>query len=110
MAKLITDKREIDKIINEKIKGKRLIFTNYYYLGIDKKGINHDRVLEIFKRFDKITFIEIKTLKYGDRGYELFYKIDENITFSIATCPKDNYLLFIHAIEYKRNLQKRIKK
>ena len=110
MVKLVTEKKEIEKIINDKIKGRKLIFTSYYYLGIDKKGISHDKVLNIFQNFEKVSFIEIKSLKYRDIGYELFYKIDEDITFSIATCPRNESILLIHAIEYKRDLKKRLKK
>src|SRR3989338_1279190 len=109
-VKTINDKEEIDKIIQEKIKGKKLIFTNYYYFGIDKRGLTHERVLEVFPQFDKVIAIEIEALKLGDLGYELFYEMSNNLTFSIATCPKDNNVLVIHAVEYKRNLEKRIKK
>jgi len=109
-VKTINNKEEIDKIIQEKIKGKKLIFTDYYYFGIDRRGILHERVLEVFPQFEKIIAIEIETLKFGDLGYELFYEMSNNITFSIATCPKDSKVLVIHAVEYKRNLEKRIKK
>ncbi len=110
MVELITDKKEIDKIITEKIKGKRLIFTEYYKFGILKKGIEHQKVLEIFPQFEKVYEIEKERLKYGDLGYELFYKLSNNIYFSIATCPKNNKVLIIHAIEYKRSLEKRFKR
>ena len=109
-VKIIEDKKEIDKIIKEKIKGKKLVFTDYYWFGIDKKGISHEKVKEIFPQFDKVFAIEIEILKYGDIGYEIFYKISNNISFSIATCPKNNKVLIIHAVEYKRSLEKRIKK
>lgn len=109
-ARTITDKEEIYKTIEEKIKGKKLIFTDYYYFGIDKRGISHERVLEIFPQFERVFAIEIETLKKGDLGYELFYETSGNASFSIATCPKDNHILIIHAVEYKRNLEKRIKK
>lgn len=106
----ITDNQEIKKIIEEKIKGKKLIFTDYYYFGIDKRGISHERVLGIFPQFDKVFAIEVEKLKKGDLGYELFYSISNNASFSIATCPKDGGILIIHAVEYKRDLEKRIKK
>ena len=109
MTELITDKDEIKKIINEKIRGKKIILSDYYELGIDKKGIQHERVLNIFPQFEKVIAIEKKILKYGDIGYELFYRLDNDITFSIATCPKNDIIRFIHAIEYKRSLQKRFK-
>ena len=109
-VKTITDKQEISKIIQEKIKGKKLIFTNYYYFGIDKRGIAHERVTDIFPQFEKVIAIEIETLKFGDLDYEFFYEMGKNITFSIAICLKDNKILIIHAVEYKRNLEKRIKK
>jgi len=109
-VKIIQDKKEIDKIIAEKIKGKKLIFTTYYHLGIDKRDISHEKVLEIFPQFEKIFAIEIETLKKGDLGYELFYKLSNNINFSIATCPREDNVLIIHAVEYKRNLEKRIKR
>ena len=109
MAELIKDKKEIDKIINEKIKGKRLIFTSYYNLSIAKKGLTHEQVLEVFSQFDKVYEIEKETLKFGDIGYELFYNLSNNTYFSIATIPKDNKLLIIHAVEYKRDLRYRFK-
>jgi len=49
-------------------------------------------------------------MKRGDIGYELFYRLSNNTSFSIATIPKDNNVLIIHAVEYKKNLDKRIKK
>ena len=108
--KIIRDKTEIKRIIQNKIKNKKLIFTNYYKFGIDKKGISHEKVLKIFPRFEKVFVIEIEKLRFGDIGFELFYKLSQNATFSIATCPKNKNLLIIHAIEYKRNLEKRFKK
>ncbi len=108
--KTITDKQEINKIIQEKIKGKKLIFTDYYYFGIDKRGLTHEKVLEIFPQFEKVFTIETETLKFGDLGYELFYEISRNVSFSIATCLKDDKVLVIHAVEYKRSLEKRIKR
>lgn len=110
MTLLINDKREIDNIISKKIKGKKLIFTDYYRFGILKKGIEHKRVLEIFPQFEKVFEIEKEALKHGDIGYELFYKLSSNRTFSIATCPKNKKVLIIHAIEYKRSLEKRFRK
>ena len=75
-----------------------------------KKDIEHKRVLEIFPQFEKVFEIEKETLKYGDIGYELFYKLSRNRSFSIATCPKNKKILIIHAIKYKRSLEKRFKK
>ncbi len=110
MTVLISEKSEIQKIISEKIKGKKLIFTDYYRFGILKRDIEHQKVLEIFPQFEKVFEIEKDILKYGDEGYELFYKLSNNVYFSIATCPKDKKLLIIHAVEYKRNLEKRFRK
>jgi len=110
MTLLISEKSEIQKIISEKIKGKKLIFTDYYQFGILKRGIEHQKVLEIFPQFDKVFEIEAEKLKYGDEGYELFYRLSNNITFSIATCPKEKNVLIIHAVEYKRSLKKRFKR
>lgn len=109
-VKTIENKEEIIKIIKEKISGKKIIFTEYYWFGIDKKGISHEKVKEIFPQFDKVFAIETEILRKGDKGYELFYKLSNNTSFSIATCPKNNNVLIIHAVEYKRNLEKRIKK
>jgi len=105
----IEDKAEVDKIINEKIRGKKLIFTKYYFYGIDLKGITHEFVQEVFPQFDKVFAIETEKLKQGDMGYELFYRLSNNTSFSIATCPKDKEILIIHAVEYKRSLEKRFK-
>ncbi|MBS3077540.1 hypothetical protein J4233_04685 [Candidatus Pacearchaeota archaeon] len=110
MTEIISEKEEIQKIITEKIKGKKLIFTSYYRLSIAEKGIEHKKVLEVFPQFDKVTEIEKDTLKYGDIGYELFYNLSNGTYFSIATCPKDKGVLIIHAVEYKRSLDKRLKK
>lgn len=110
MTEVIADKEEIQKIISEKIKGKKLVFTNYYRLSIAEKGIEHEKVLEIFPQFDKVTEIERDMLKYGDMGYELFYNLSNSSYFSIATCPKDKEVLIIHAVEYKRSLDKRLRK
>ena len=42
-------------------------------MGIAEKGIEHDKVLEIFPQFDKVYEIEKEILKRGDIGFELFY-------------------------------------
>lgn len=110
MTILIKDKEEIDKIISEKIRGRRLIFTEYYKFGIMKKDIEHENVLSIFPQFDKVFEIEKDELKYGDIGYELFYKLSNNQYFSIATCPKNGKVLIIHAVNYKRSLEKRFRR
>jgi len=110
MTVLITDKKEIKKIISKYIKNKKLVFTDYYKFGLLKKGIEHKRVMEIFPQFEKVSEIEKDTLKYGDVGYELFYRLSNNTHFSIATCSKNKNLLIIHAIEYKRSLEKRFKR
>lgn len=107
---LIEEKTEIDKIIKEKIQGKKLVFTDWYKESILKKGIEHETVLEIFPQFDKVTKIEKEKLKFGDTGYELFYMISNNTTFSIATIPKNDKVLIVHAVEYKRKLDHRFKK
>ena len=110
MIQIITNKKQIQDIIHKKIKNKKLIFTKYYEFGILKRDIPHEKVLEIFPQFEKVNAIEIEKLKKGNIGYELFYKISNNLYFSIATCPKNKKLLIIHAVEYKRNLEKRFKK
>lgn len=109
MAELIRDEKEISKIIEEKIKGKKLVFTKYYQIRLVERGIEHKNVLKIFPQFDKIFAIEKETLKFGDFGYELFYNLSNNITFSIATCPKKDRVEVIHAIEYKRSLARRLR-
>jgi len=109
MTETITDKKEIDRIINEKIRGKKIIFTRYYDLSIARKGIEHERVLEIFPQFDKVIVIEKEKMKQGDVGYELFYDLSNNTSFSIATIPKNTDVLIIHAVEYKRDLRHRFK-
>lgn len=109
-VKTIKDKAEIDKIIEEKIKGRKLIFTDWYKIGLLKKGISEDKFNEIFPQFDKVYAIEIEELKKRDWGYELFYKISNNIAISIGTIPKEDDLLIIHLIEYKRSLDYRFKK
>ncbi len=109
MVEIIKDRAEIDKIISGKIKGKKLIFTKYYQLSILQKGLTHEKVLQVFSQFDRIVAIEKETLKQGDIGYELFYGLSNNTSFSIATIPKDNQVLIIHAVEYKRDLRYRFK-
>src|SRR3989344_7444187 len=107
MTELIDNKEEIDKIIREKIKGKRVVFTKHFTWRNAKRGISDEKVKEVFPQFDKVISIEKKKLKFGDWGYELFYSLSNNVTFSIALCPIDNRIDFIHAIEFKRNLGKR---
>jgi len=108
-VKTIEDKEEIAKIIKEKIKGRKLVFTDWYKIGTLKKGIPNEKFDEVFPQFDKVIAIEIEELK-KDVGYELFYKISGNVTISIGTIPKEKDLLIIHLIEYKRNLDYRFKK
>jgi hypothetical protein len=109
-VKLIDDKAEISKIIETKIKNRKIIFSDWYKFGILRKGISDERFSEIFPQFDKIFKIEQERLKLGDIGYELFYKLSNSTTYSIATIPKNEDLLIIHLIEYKRNLDSRFKK
>jgi hypothetical protein len=109
-VQIITDKQEINNIIQEKIKGKKLIFTDWYNIGIMRKGIPEEKFNEIFPQFDKVNVIEVEKMKKGDIGYELFYQMSNNTIFSIATIPKENSLLIIHLIEYKRSLDYRFKK
>ncbi len=109
MVETITNKTEIDKIIAEKIKGKKLIFTRYYEIGIAQKGLTHEQVLQVFPQFDKVIAIEKEAMKHGNMGYELFYDLSNNTSFSIATIPKDSKVLIIHAVEYKRDLRYRFK-
>jgi hypothetical protein len=109
-VKTIEDKQEINNIIEDKIKGRKLIFTDWYKIGLLKKGISDEKFDEIFQQFDKIFVIEIERLDSGDFGYELFYKLSNNTIISIATIPKEKNLLIIHLIEYKRNLDYRFKK
>ena len=110
MVELIKDKKEIIKIIDEKIKERKLNFTQYFRWRTSLRGISDEKVLEIFPQFDKVFAIEKKMLKYGDTGYELFYGLSNNITFSIALCPQENKLDLIHAIEYKRSLERRFRR
>ena len=109
MTELIKEKEEIKRVILEKIQNKKLIFTKHYWIRLSERGIEHKKVLEVFPQFDKVFAIEKEFLKFGDEGYELFYRVSNNVTFSIATCPKKESLEIIHAIEYKRNLAKRFK-
>ena len=109
MTELINNKKGIEKIINEKIKNKKINFTKNFCWRNAMRGISNNKVLEIFPQFDKIIAIEKKILKFGDIGYELFYSLSDDITFSIALCPVRNHINFVHAIEYKRSLAKRLK-
>ncbi len=109
MTEVITDKKEIDKIIADKIKGKEIIFTQYYRIGIAQKGISHEKVIQIFPQFEKVIAIEKDILKHGNMGYELFYELSSNTSFSIATIPNDKNILIIHTVEYKRDLSHRFK-
>ena len=107
---LIESKEEINNIIENKIKNKKIIFTDWYEIGLLKKGIPEEKFDEIFPQFERVHKIEKETLKSGDIGYELFYKLSNNTDFSIGTIPKGNVLKIIHLIEYKRNLENRFKK
>jgi len=109
MTELIKDKDKIERIIADNIRDKELIYTRNYRIRNAMRDISDERVLEVFPQFNKVFAIEKKILRYGDVGYELFYGLSNNITFSIATCSKGNRLELIHAIEYKRNIGKRFK-
>lgn len=110
MIDLISDKKEIENIINTKIRGKRLIFTDWYKMGIMRKGIPEEKFNEVFPQFGKVFKIEKEDLKQGGIGYELFYELSNNTTFSIATIPKNEALIIIHIVEYKRKLDERFRK
>ena len=109
-VRIINEKEEIAQIIKEKIKGKRIILTDWYKIGIMKKGISEGKFEEVFPQFEKVIAIEVEKMKEGDLGYELFYKISNNTTISIATIPKSDNIIIIHLIEYKRSLDYRFKK
>ncbi len=109
MTEVIENKEEIGRIISDKIKRKKIVYTRNFRMRNAWRGISDEQVMEIFPQFDKVFAIEKKILKYGDIGYELFYRLSNNITFSIATCPKGNRLELVHAIEYKRSLGRRFK-
>jgi len=80
-VKIIKDRKEIEKIIEEKIKGRKLVFTDWYKIGLLRKGISEEKFNEIFPQFDKVSVIEIEKMKGGDLGYELFYKIIKILMF-----------------------------
>jgi len=109
-VKLIDNPQEIREIINNKIKNQKLIFTDWYQIGIMRKGISEEKFNEIFPQFEKVNKIEKEIMKQGNIGYELFYKFSNNTYYSIAIIPKDKSIIIIHLIEYKRNLDKRFKK
>ena len=108
MSELIRDKKEIDNILNG-MTGKKLVFTRYYRLRLAERGLEHSTVENIFPQFDKVFAIEKDQLKFGDTGYELFYQMSNNVTFSIAIIPRKDRLEIVHAVEYKRNLSKRLR-
>lgn len=107
----ITDKEELENIINmiKSYNKSQYNFTTWYWKRLFLRGMEHERILEILQEYDKIFLIEKRKLKFGDIGYELFYKLNINSSLSIAIIPLKNKIEFIHAIEYKRNLDKRIK-
>lgn len=109
MAELIKNIKEINKIINERIRNKKIVYTRYYRIRLAEKGLEHERVLEIFPQFNKVFAIEKEKLGFGEIGYELFYQLSNNITFSIATVPKKDAVEIVHAIEYRRSLGKRLR-
>ena len=111
MIELVEDKREIDKIIYEEIKGKRIVFSSYYErISFMRRGITEEMVLEVLPQFNKVIKIIKQKLKFGDIGYELFYGLSNNLTFSIATIPTKEKVEIIHAIEYKRKLDYKFKR
>lgn len=91
MVELIKNKEEIKKIIQEKIQNKKPVFTKHYWIRLSERGLEHKKVLEIFPQFDKVFAIEKEFLKFGDEGYELFYQISNNVTFSIGFVLKKNF-------------------
>jgi adenylate kinase family enzyme len=60
---LIENKEEIINIINDIIKNKKLIPTNWYQIGLLKKRIEHKTVMGIFPQFHRVIKIEKETLK-----------------------------------------------
>ena len=108
--RLVEDIAEIRKIIEEKIKGKKLFFTDWYKIGLMRKGISEETFDEVFPQFEKVIAIEIEELKNGAIGYELFYKQSGNLSISIATIPFESKIKIIHLVEYKRSLNHRFKK
>jgi len=75
-VEIIENKEEIDNIINSKIKNKKIIFTEWYKIGIMRKGISEEKFDEVFSQFEKIDKIERERLKIGDIEYLLFYWCD----------------------------------
>jgi hypothetical protein len=65
-VKLIEDIDKIMDIIETKIKNRRIIFTDWYKMGIMRKGISEEKFDEVFPQFDKIYKIEEEKLKLGD--------------------------------------------
>ncbi len=104
---IIKNKKEIDEIIVEKIKGKKVYLTDHCINRAMWRGIDEEKIFSIFPQFEKVFVIETKILKYGDEGCELFYELDENHYFAIAMIPEADRLKIVHAIEYKRNIKQR---
>ncbi len=104
---IIKNKKEIDEIIVEKIKWKKVYLTDHCINRAMWRGIDEEKIFSVLPRFDKVFVIETKILKYGDEGYELFYELGRNNYFAIAMIPEADRLKIVHVIEYKRNIKQR---
>jgi len=102
----ILEKEKIKEIYDKKVRDKKLIFTGYYNYGIMKRNIEHSETLKILPQVEKIFAIEVEKIK-GKVGYEFFYKLSSNQSFSISTFPSKKKVIVNHAILYNRSLQKR---
>ena len=84
MVELIKDKNEINKIINEKIKNKKIVKTNNYLLGIEHKIIADkeisckiafsDEIGTSFNLIGRETVFDKFLITFNEKSRELFIK------------------------------------
>ncbi len=110
MTKQHVEKGAVDKIISiiRNYKQEDFKFTDWYWMRIRERNINHEFLLKTFFEFEKVKLIEEDVLKRGDIGYDLSYELSGNQTLIIGVIPKDK-LIFTHGILRYRRWQSALK-
>ena len=72
------------------------------------RDMDHKFILKTYFEFDKIYYIEEEILKYGDIGYDLYYKLSNSKTLVIGICKKKK-IEFLHAYLILQGLERIIK-
>ena len=111
MTKQHVEKEEIERVLSivKKYQPVQFKFTDWYWMRIRERQIDHEFLLKTFAEFDKVRLIEEDILKHGDTGYDLYYELSGNQTLIIGVALKEKQLVFIHAILRYRRWQSALK-